>query len=209
MERRRLLVTGCGRSGTLYASRVLQAVGLDVRHEMPVPPNGVVGEDGIASWYMAVGDPRPPYGPSAAHYEFGLVVHLVRDPLKVIPSVAQFRAPQSPLAPLHRAELPRGAADPARAAPGRDHALMIQGARYWYHWNHLAEARARGGIRIQVERLIEELPLLFERLGIPCYPPRPPPSQGRRTPGATTSMRSLGASRGRASRSWIAERARP
>jgi len=170
MRHRRLLITGCGRSGTLYASQVWQAVGLDVRHEMPVPPNGVMGEDGIASWYMTVDDPEPPYGPSAAEYEFDLVIHLVRHPLKVIPSVAQFvlRNPPS-LRYIERnaRETRLGWGDRLR---GRKRALLLQAARYWHQWNMLAAAKAEGGVRVQVEGLIGALPALCDRLGVAFRP---------------------------------------
>ena len=88
--KKKLLVTGCGRSGTLYITSYLQKLGLDVRHEEPVPPNGVMGKDGMVSWFMAADDPNPPMGPGRSHYEFEYVLHLVRHPLKVIASVAQF-----------------------------------------------------------------------------------------------------------------------
>ena len=58
--KKKLLVTGCGRSGTLYITSYFQKLGLDVRHENPIPPNGVMGNDGMLSWYMAVDDPNPP-----------------------------------------------------------------------------------------------------------------------------------------------------
>ena len=45
--RRKLLVTGCARSGTLYTTMALRALGLDVRHERPIWPNGRMGRDGI------------------------------------------------------------------------------------------------------------------------------------------------------------------
>ena len=89
-EHRKLLITGCGRSGTLYATELWRALGLDIQHERPVPPNGVMGEDGVASWFLAVDDPEPPSGPSTQNYEFGITIHQVREPLKVIASVAQF-----------------------------------------------------------------------------------------------------------------------
>src|SRR6185369_5544548 len=75
MERRKLLITGCGRSGTMYASAVWRSQGLDISHENPTPPNGQMGKDGIASWYMAVNDLKPPFGPSASEYEFDFVIH--------------------------------------------------------------------------------------------------------------------------------------
>ena len=73
----------------MYASEVWKTQGLDITHENPLPPNGSMGKAGIASWYMAVNDPDPPFGPSACNYQFDFVIHQVRDPLKVIASVAQ------------------------------------------------------------------------------------------------------------------------
>ena len=165
MERRKLLVTGCGRSGTAYAAVVWRAVGLDVRHEMPVPPHGTMGKDGIASWYMAVDDPHPPYGPSARGYVFDVVIHQVRHPLLVIPSVAQFILNN----PESRTYIERNA--PATRLGFRDvfrrrrDRLLLQAMRYWFHWNSLAAAKAQE--TVQVERLIPSLPRLCERLGVP------------------------------------------
>lgn len=164
MERRRLLVTGCGRSGTAYAAVVWRAVGLDVRHEMPVPPHGTMGKDGMASWYMAVDDPRPPYGPSARGYAFDLVIHQVRDPLRVIPSVAQFILNNAPSRAYIERNAPAtrlGVRDAFR--PRRDR-LLLQATRYWFHWNLLAAAKAQE--TIQVERLVPSLPRLCARLGV-------------------------------------------
>lgn len=88
--KKKLLVTGCGRSGTLYITSCLQKLGLDVRHEEPVPPNGVMGKDGMVSWFMTVDDSNPALGPGRKYYEFEYVLQLVRHPLKVIASVDQF-----------------------------------------------------------------------------------------------------------------------
>jgi hypothetical protein len=68
MERKRLLITGCGRSGTLCAPKIWQSLGLDIRHERPVQQDGVMGIDGFASWFMAADDPKPPSGLSSLDY---------------------------------------------------------------------------------------------------------------------------------------------
>ena len=163
-EHKKLLVTGCARSGTLYTAQVFQSLGLDVRHEMPVPPHGTMGRDGMVSWYMAVDDPHPPYGPSAVGFTFDTVIHQVRHPLRVIPSVAQFilrsRASRRYIernAPQVRVRLPE------RFRPRRDR-LILQASRYWVHWNHLA--RAKAGETLRLERLQTELPRLCRQLGI-------------------------------------------
>lgn len=143
-------------------------MGLDVRHEMPVPPHGTMGADGMASWYMTVDDPHPPYGPSARDYAFDLVIHQVRNPLDVIPSVAQFvlNNPPSRAYILRHAPATRlGVRD--RLRPRRQR-LLLQAMRYWYAWNLLAAAKAEE--TVQVERLLPALPRLCARLGLSCEP---------------------------------------
>jgi hypothetical protein len=168
MERKKLLVTGCGRSGTMYASEVWKTQRLDIRHENPRPPNGSMGRDGIASWYMAVNDPDPPFGPSASQYEFDFVIHQVRHPLKVIASVAQFilRDRQS------RDYIERNAPQTRltheeHSMPRRDR-LILQAARYWYYWNLICETKAI--VRIQVEQLTTSLRRLCRLVGVSYAP---------------------------------------
>ncbi len=165
MERKRLLITGCGRSGTLYATEVWRSLGLDIRHERPIPPHGSMGRDGVASWFMTVDDPNPPFGPSAAGYKFDLVLHVVRDPLKVIASVAQFILRKGLSSPKY---IERYA--PETRLNARERTLepkqqfILRAARYWYHWNLLAQAKADK--IVQVEQLIPALPGLCELLGV-------------------------------------------
>lgn len=168
MERRKLLVTGCGRSGTLYASEVWKAQGLDVRHENPDPPNGQMGKDGIASWYMAVNDPDPPFGPSAEGYEFDLIIHQVRHPLDVIASCAQFVLKD----PFSRDYIERNApqtrpSPEEQALSPKDH-RVLQAARYWYYWNLLAQKK--GDVTIQVESLPVRLESLCQLLEVGYRP---------------------------------------
>lgn len=168
MERRKLLVTGCGRSGTLYASEVWKSQGLDVRHENPDPPNGQMGKDGIASWYMAVDDPDPPFGPSANGYEFDLIIHQVRYPLEVIASCAQFVLKD----PFSRDYIERNAPQTRLSSEEREMPskaqLIIQAARYWYYWNLLAQKKAN--VTIQVEKLPARLESLCRLLEVSYRP---------------------------------------
>jgi hypothetical protein len=168
MERKKLLITGCGRSGTMYASEVWKTQGLDITHENPLPPNGSMGKDGIASWYMAVNDPDPPFGPSACNYQFDFVIHQVRDPLKVIASVAQFILRDR----LSRDYIERNATairltHVELSLPRRDR-LLLQAARYWYYWNLIGEQRA--SLTVQVEQLTASLGRLCEFLGVSYRP---------------------------------------
>lgn len=145
-ESKRVLVTGCGRSGTTYVSLLLRRCGLDVPHEHKM------GIDGISSWLFAAESSEVPWGPSPCAYRFELVVHLVRDPLSSIPSIATFG---------------RSAWDYiARHAPIDPSAhLLVRSARYWLHWNELIERRA--SLRLRIEEMPGALSGLTARLGAP------------------------------------------
>ena len=88
--KKRILVTGASRSGTLSTSRMLMQLGLDTPHEY-------MGADGTVSCYMFEDSPEGyPYSPNKkgihgideqlSNYEFELIVHLYRDPRHCIPS---------------------------------------------------------------------------------------------------------------------------
>jgi hypothetical protein len=127
---RRVLVTGCGRCGTTYVSLLLRRSGLHVPHERKV------GEDGISSWLFAAESRVVPWGPVPARYRFENVVHLVRDPLGAIPSIATFRSSAWQYIALHTP------IDPG--AP-----VLLRAARFWLHWNALVERRATLRVRIE------------------------------------------------------------
>jgi hypothetical protein len=169
MEKKRLLITGCGRSGTLYASRVCQNLGLDIEHERTVSPNSEIGNDGIASWFMAVDDPEPPYGPSAVDYKFENTLHLVRNPLRVIASFAQSILRKGIYSPDYiQMNVPE--IGPANGDETLDpkQRILLQSARYWYYWNLLSEKKADQ--TVQVEKFEKALPSLCPALGVPFNP---------------------------------------
>lgn len=168
MKRRKLLVTGCGRSGTMYASEVLKTQGLDIRHENPTPPNGRMGRDGIASWYMAVNDLDPPFGPSAAQYKFDFVIHQVRHPLKVIASVAQFILRDHLSLDYIERNVPQTRLTRRERSMSRKRQLLLQASRYWHYWNVLSEEKAN--ITIQVENLTQSLQELCRMLKVSYTP---------------------------------------
>jgi hypothetical protein len=170
MEQRKLLITGCGRSGTLYAAELWQALGLDIRHERPVPPNGVMGEDGIASWFLAANDPDTPSGPNAQNYEFDVTIHQVRHPLKVIASVGQFILKEGERAPsfIERNVPETILSENEQKTLDEKRQLILQASRYWYHWNRLAEEKA--DFLVRIENLNNELPILCDYVGIDYIP---------------------------------------
>lgn len=136
-RRRRLLVTGCGRSGTKYTSFVLRRLGLDVPHER-------LGADGLSSWCLAVEAGSVPWGPPGTGLAFDHVFHQIRHPLAVIASCATFTESSWSFIREHV---------PLRAGESP----LVQGARYWYHWNLHAETISTWRYRV------EELPRVFER----------------------------------------------
>jgi hypothetical protein len=169
MSRKKLLITGCGRSGTVYSAKVWRALGLDIAHERDNPQSPFQGDDGIASWFLAVDDPNPPFGPSAVGAEFEYIIHQVRHPLLTISSFAQFilqHGKESPefirkyISDLQLSEAVHSLDDKQQ--------LILQAARYWYHWNHLAELKASESLK--VEELENHLPRLCDLIGIPFKP---------------------------------------
>ena len=133
---KRLLVTGCGRSGTKYTAELLQKLGLDVRHEE-------MGADGISTWCMAVDSEDSPWGGGRRNIRFDARLHQVRHPLRVIPSLTTFTAPSWDFIAQH---IPCAADEP----------ILIRAAKYWYYWNLEAEKIATWRYRI------ETLPNVFQ-----------------------------------------------
>lgn len=162
--KKKLLVTGCGRSGTLYITSYLQKLGLDVRHEEPVPPNGVMGKEGMVSWFMAADDPNPPMGPGRTHYEFEYILHLVRHPLKVIASVAQFIF-KLDIKSYKYIKRHCGFTHWPVFSPSLEKDLLIKlAAEYWICWNEKTERIATH--RARVEFLNEDISSLLDELGL-------------------------------------------
>jgi hypothetical protein len=91
--KRKLLVIGCGRSGTSYTTKIFKEIGLDLAHER-------LGKFGTCSMYMVTpitdcsivnkGQKEGiHHGECRSKIEFEHVWHQVRDPLKCIDSLAK------------------------------------------------------------------------------------------------------------------------
>jgi hypothetical protein len=132
------LITGCGRSGTVYISCLLDELGADVPHE-------TMGLDGIASWLLAVDAGSAPWGPLRRMFQYRTVVHQVRHPLRAIASAQTFRPESWGYICGH---IPCDMTEP----------LLLRCAKYWHYWNLKAEQTAAWTYRI------EELPRVFDRL---------------------------------------------
>lgn len=143
-----VLITGCGRSGTTYISKLLTAAGCQVRHEK-------LGQKGCASWTMAVDADYTPWGPGARGIQFKHVFHQVRNPLDVISSVYinikdigswQFIGANTP-----------------EILPNEP--FLAKCAKYWYYWNLKAEEKAEWTYRIEdIDKIFYEM---CNRLKIP------------------------------------------
>jgi len=116
----KLLVTGCGRSGTQYASAVFKAVGLDVGHES-------VGKNGTVDWHR-VNDGEA----------FDVIFHQVRNPLHTIGSLTRGIRTASwrficKTEPRVRYDAP----------------IVQRAMQYWCYWNERAEALASETYRVE------------------------------------------------------------
>lgn len=168
-QKKKLLIVGCGRSGTLYSAQAMRVLGLDIRHELERGPEAPVGNDGFASWFLAADDPNPPFGPTAAGFDFELVIHQVRHPLKVIPSVAQFILQQGVYSPdFIKKHAPQTELNAGEFELDPRQQLLLKAARYWYYWNLLAQERA--GVTMRVEELKENLSRVGEALRLTFNP---------------------------------------
>lgn len=140
----KVLITGCGRSGTRYVVALLRMHGLDVRHEQ-------LGRDGTASWCMAVDSARTPWGPARRECEFRLIFHQVRSPLPAIQSMTALKEESW----RYIGEwIPCDLRDPP----------LLRSAKYWYYWNSHAERIA--GWRYRIEDFRDIYPEFCDRLGI-------------------------------------------
>lgn len=142
-KQRRILVTGTGRSGTVYTSRVLRALGLDATHESIYGPRTKHPEwpaerQAEVSW-MAV--------PFLGHLPPGtLVVHQVRDPIEVARSflgrVMFHHGDDTPYSRFLAAH------EPAIFRPQR---VPVRFMRYYVRWNLRVQPYA--DLRVRLEDL--------------------------------------------------------
>lgn len=171
---RRFLITGCGRSGTLYTSQLLTAAGVACGHESACRVSGFKGMGdlvGEASWYAAAYLEDLP--------DDVVVIHQVRQPLAVASSWYRIRLfARTPLITVcygqvtsrqlvHVASTPRatsrrwqyirqqrqlvGRSTSAFDVPGEAERCL----RYWGDWNRLTEEASRGRpyMRFRLENL--------------------------------------------------------
>lgn len=159
----RLLVTGCGRSGTVWLARALCLAGVDCGHERTYSLTrcGEGGWSAEVSW-LAAPHPRP----ADVH-----VVHLVRHPLAVIRSQ------------VARGGLARRAGDRREAydryiyrhLPGlRDLPTQLERcAAFWVRWNRLVDADERMRVEDVTAETVTRLARVVDpSAGLTGLPPR-------------------------------------
>jgi hypothetical protein len=142
--RKKLLVTGCGRSGTQFSAVLFSGLGVEIGHER-------VRRDGIASWCMAADADAVPWGEPRTRFSFEHVFHQIRHPLAVIESSSTLKPSSWEFICAHT---PCHPADPP----------VERAAKYWLCWNRLAEAIATTSFRI--ENVVDELGRLCGVLGV-------------------------------------------
>lgn len=131
--RRRLLITGCARSGTSFIAQALKKTGYILGHE-------VVRRDGVSSWIMAVDAKEVPEGDGRSGYVFDHIFHQVRHPLKVISSLHFSHSPENKVWDYILSHTPEiSPQDPP----------IVKCAKYWYYWNLKAEAGSEWTYKIE------------------------------------------------------------
>jgi hypothetical protein len=136
-----LLITGCPRSGTKYVSHLLTELGREIGHEK-------MGRHGIASWCMAVQAQKAPWGPAREHHHtFDVILHQVRNPKVVIPSMSTLKDQSWEFVYEH-------------TPCDRTEPLVLRAAKAWYHWNLHAQSVAHW--RYRVEQLEDAFPEFCE-----------------------------------------------
>ena len=136
------LITATPHSGTMYAARIFQAIGLDVVHE-GLGKHGAVGGD---------------YAWRQTKYEYILTLQQVRNPIDVISSLQvvgklTWVALQNGYLPTDDEWRPLDEKDPVR------------GMKLWLYWNRLSERLSSYSYR--VENMAECWYDILELIGLP------------------------------------------
>jgi len=164
MKKYKLLVTGCGRSGTSYICSVLGNLNpvVDIGHE------SWLGRDGIASFLLAFDIPAP-RGPEITYKSFNAVLHQVRHPLGTISSYHtagqeswEFVKKCLPQVAKHSWTYQRK----KKVPEAQQKEILLASVKNWYFWNLQAEKISSWTYKV------EDLPEVFEefcsRASIKC-----------------------------------------
>jgi len=158
----KLLVTGCGRSGTSYICSVLGNFkpAVDIGHE------NRLGNAGMASWLVPFDVPTP-RGPQIRLKDFQTILHQVRHPLGTISSLHtvgqeswDFIKKCIPEIAKHKWQYQKRSKVPET----QKDQILLAATKYWYYWNLQAEKIASW--TYQVEDIQNVLPEFCKRAGI-------------------------------------------
>lgn len=133
---RKYIISGCGRSGTLFMSRVFRIMGREVGHEN-------ILRNGCSSWYLAESD-HAGYVKKALDGHRVVYIHVVRNPLDVITSMWHCEHLRN-----------REALDFVREYyPQWGIGRNLEGVvKYWIYWNALTAANLPISVTLPVEQL--------------------------------------------------------
>lgn len=144
---KRILITGCGRSGTQYTAALLTEMGLPLGHEKKV------SRFGVASWRLAVRvKPSSLIKIGKRTYHFTVILHQVRDPIKVIRS-------------MHTASEGSWSKIQKYIPVSQEDSLLLKCMKYWYYWNLEAEDVSCWTYR--VEDFYNVFEMFCEKIGHP------------------------------------------
>jgi len=138
---KKLCITGCGRSGTVFITKFCRSVGLDITHETSKGTFGSVG------WNFAY-----------RTTDFECRFHQVRDPLKVIRSTTW-------MTERNRRFISDTVGYEIPSSP-----TILRAASFWYHWNVFAESNTDWTYKIEDFYFGSDVSKeWFLRIGVP-YP---------------------------------------
>lgn len=151
MTKKRVLILGHPRSGTLYTTVVLRTLGLDVEHERQGSDGSVTTQFWYGTWKLD---------------DYDVILHQVRDPLKVIASSTKMRI-GNPRVITHLARL----SGTTLTAAQRKNKVR----RYMATWLGFVNWADRlCAWRYRVEDMAEVFPRLCGEFGRSPAPPLPP-----------------------------------
>jgi len=134
LKRKTVLITGVGRSGTGVLCKVFQAVGLRLSHDNHEDCGPYPGSDGAVSWYDAF---------RYTKREYDTVLHLVRDPLKVILSRATtFGSNKYGLNSFLKQMIGAGKEKLTLADTNSSDSVIAMSTKHWVRRNSFVEAHA-------------------------------------------------------------------
>lgn len=130
---KKILIIGCGRSGTKFISRLLTEIGLEMGHEKMM-------RDGLSNWYFTPTstEHRQPIGAKIKfdEFEYGHILHQVRNPLDTIASAQTFMDESwsfiSKFIPIDF-----------------DRPIAYRCMQYWLFWNRLAQENSEWTYRVE------------------------------------------------------------